>query len=155
MDGGFRWSGFLLGQFGLNFQVRTLSFREGTDYRLLSFSWVSRFKPLDMYLELQTLYIYINGCLVKASIFYIKIWNHQMETVIYTWVYQIRGINGINYPPVDGRTPAPARMYKPSWIRDQTTNLNWFSRRISEPSTVWLPPFLPGDVMPGALEDAV
>ena len=37
---------------------------------------------------------------------------------------------------VDGRNPAPNGMYKTLQIVGQTTNLNWWVYRISEPSTV-------------------
>ena len=88
-----------------DFQVRTLSFREGTDEKIkfqLQFKpWFSNC-PLAEWVDSNLLICtwnskQLNGCLVKASIFYIKIWNHQIETIIYTWMYQIPGINGINY----------------------------------------------------------
>ena len=38
------------------------------------------------------------------------------------------------------KNSAPPGMYKTMWIMGWTTNLKWFPRRISEPSTVWVSP---------------
>ena len=70
-----------------------------------------------MYLELQTvIYIYINGCLVKASTFYVKckdLESSNRNNHLYMDVSDSR-YKWDKLPPVDGRTPAPARMYKTS-----------------------------------------
>ena len=43
---------------------------------------------------------FINGCLVKQSFFYIKIWNHPIGTTIYKWLF---GVPGVNVIPIHHR----------------------------------------------------
>ena len=44
---------------------------------------------------------FIDGCLGETAIFYIKIWNHPIETTIYTWLFGVPGCQ-IDFSSVKG-----------------------------------------------------